>query len=375
MLAYEESKSCQELEGNACSPPLGGDPDETRVYPFRFLYDTDDVRHVSPFPWPGLRKLVWPDAHEMLPKGVGEDLLAAYSEIAAEAAAATSPADSPMAQQGDAYESIAADKKWTKLVLYDARAGWNEELCKNLGTVCRLLRGKFRTEQEPLRSAYQTGLLPYGDEAVILFRVAAGGTAPLHMGQDARINVHLCLLNCNSSQIAVGGDLRNYSDSSLFAFEDRADHEIINHDRQNDRISLTIGVLHPDFSLQDEPYPAPQQVVRMGLAHPAKEGRFSSFANPALVMAAYYGYAGAVKELLEQGTAVDATDRSGTAAIHACLLGIDRKDDNTVRPHCPHPDSPPGRLLSAGCWWCAAQSGGAVGAGRCDPGPARRARR
>ena len=218
MLAYEESKSCQELEGNACSPPLGGDPDETRVYPFRFLYDTDDVRHVSPFPWPGLRKLVWPDAHEMLPKGVGEDLLAAYSEIAAEAAAATSPGDSPMAQQGDAYESIAADKKWTKLVLYDARAGWDEELCKNLGTVCRLLRGKFRTEQEPLRSAYQTGLLPYGDEAVILFRVAAGGTAPLHMGQDARINVHLCLLNCNASQIAVGGDLRNYSDSSLFAF-------------------------------------------------------------------------------------------------------------------------------------------------------------
>jgi hypothetical protein len=40
--------------------------------------------------------------------------------------------------------------------------------------------------------------------------------------QDARINVHLCLLNCGGAAVVAGGELRNYSDGSLFAFEDRA---------------------------------------------------------------------------------------------------------------------------------------------------------
>ena len=31
------------------------------------------------------------------------------------------------------------------------------------------------------------------------------------MGQDARINVHLCLLNCGGAQLSVAGSLRNYS--------------------------------------------------------------------------------------------------------------------------------------------------------------------
>ena len=80
------------------------------------------------------------------------------------------------------------------------------------------------------QSWYRSGLFPRGDEAVILFRVAAGGMAHLcvlllllrlllrlilllrsHMGQDARINVHLCLLNCGGAQLSVAGSLRNYS--------------------------------------------------------------------------------------------------------------------------------------------------------------------
>ena len=43
----------------------------------------------------------------------------------------------------------------------------------------------------------------------------------LHTGQDARINVHFCVLNCGQSQVSVAGSVRNYSDGSLFAFEDR----------------------------------------------------------------------------------------------------------------------------------------------------------
>lgn len=46
--------------------------------------------------------------------------------------------------------------------------------------------------------------------------------AHLHEGQDARINVHLCLLNCNASKIVVAGEMKEYHDGILFAFEDRA---------------------------------------------------------------------------------------------------------------------------------------------------------
>ena len=42
--------------------------------------------------------------------------------------------------------------------------------------------------------------------------------AHLHMGQDARINVHLCLRNCAGAQLSVAGSLRNYSDGRLLAF-------------------------------------------------------------------------------------------------------------------------------------------------------------
>ena len=74
-------------------------------------------------------------------------------------------------------------------------------------------------------------------------------------------------------------------------------------------------MLHPDFSLEEEPYPAPQQVVRMGLAHPAKEGRFSSFANPALVMAAKGGHLDALKLLRRHGANLDATDQYDRTAL------------------------------------------------------------
>ena len=92
-----------------------------------------------------------------------------------------------------------------------------------------------------------------------------------------------------------------------------------------DRISLTVGVLHPDLVMETEPYPSPQQVIRYAL-----DGVNATEANPlsvsamasALMMAschdiaaigvaffsrwqryrrgqaAYYGYAEAVEGLL-----------------------------------------------------------------------------
>ena len=43
--------------------------------------------------------------------------------------------------------------------------------------------------------------------------------------QDARINVHMCLLNCEDAALVAGGSLHNYTAGSLVAFEDRVDHE------------------------------------------------------------------------------------------------------------------------------------------------------
>ena len=45
---------------------------------------------------------------------------------------------------------------------------------------------------------------------------------------EKRVNIHLCLLNCNESRINVAGQTKQYFDGSFFAFEDRAAHEIVN---------------------------------------------------------------------------------------------------------------------------------------------------
>ena len=91
------------------------------------------------------------------------------------------------------------------------------------------------------------------DEAVVVFAVSGNnGRVWFHNGQAARVNVHLCLSGCNQSQIRVNaGTIMNYSDGSLFAFEDRASHEIFNGG-QEERVNLAVGVLHPDNSQADD---------------------------------------------------------------------------------------------------------------------------
>eukprot|EP01043_Picozoa_sp_COSAG02_P006497 COSAG02_NODE_185_length_30442_cov_59.370168_24_plen_107_part_00 len=73
--------------------------------------------------------------------------------------------------------------QWNKLVLYTAGDGWNARLCNKIPSVCETLRGKLRTESGVDRRRYDSGLFTPNDEAVIIFRVAAGGMAHLHNGQ------------------------------------------------------------------------------------------------------------------------------------------------------------------------------------------------
>jgi hypothetical protein len=77
----------------------------------------------------------------------------------------------------------AGKRQWTKITLYTATGGWDDALCARLPTVCGALRGRLQTEREPAHTLYQSGQFPVGDEAVILFRVGAGGMAHLHTGQ------------------------------------------------------------------------------------------------------------------------------------------------------------------------------------------------
>lgn len=93
-----------------------------------------------------------------------------------------------------ATQDIAVKNQWNKLVLYTAGDGWNARLCKKIPSVCDILRGKLRTESGADRRRYDSGLFTPNDEAVIIFRVAAGGMAHLHNGQVKPLSVLLLLL-------------------------------------------------------------------------------------------------------------------------------------------------------------------------------------
>jgi hypothetical protein len=230
--------------------------------PYTEYYDSADFMRISSFPMHGLQVLTWPDPHLMLPEGIGTDLLDNFDRIAADAG--TVGASGALAEAGDAYPMIAVDSQWSKLVLFTAGNGWNETLCLVLPSICDTLRGTLRSEQEPARTYYRNNRYSASDEAVILFQITAGGMAPLHNGQDRRINVHMCLLNCESSQLVVAGAMRNISAGELYSFEDRADHEIKNGAEVGAaaRVSLTIAVLHPDVELDGEDPAPPTSLLR-----------------------------------------------------------------------------------------------------------------
>ena len=146
LLAYKQADQIEAAE--KCFQRMLDFEEAPGIFPYRWFYDHLDVRHASPFPWPGLRKLVWPDPHEVLPPGVGAALLSAYPQIAAEALQATT-AELDLAAQGDAYPGIAGKQQWTKLALYQASTGWDETLCASVPTICNTLRGTLRTERDP----------------------------------------------------------------------------------------------------------------------------------------------------------------------------------------------------------------------------------
>lgn len=196
--------------------------------------------------------------------------------------------------------------------MYEITQGWVKEVCDVLVTACTILRGKMRTEKKD-RLLYPRQLIDGNDETVALFRVSAGGAAHLHYGQDARVNVHLCLWGCNRTVINIAGVLKPYEDGGFFAFEDRADHEIINHGTE-DRINLVIGVLHPSFRPMKHRFPIRGFNLEYVLAN---LGRMSGARKADyVIVATYYNYTEALEQLLAAGAAVNATTEDGQTALH-----------------------------------------------------------
>lgn len=51
----------------------------------------------------------------------------------------------------------------------------------------------------------------------------------------------------------------------MVAFEDRADHEIKNHDPNLARVSLVVAVLHPDVTLTGSDPATPSSLLRYAI--------------------------------------------------------------------------------------------------------------
>eukprot|EP00746_Dinoflagellata_sp_MGD_P090139 gnl/MRDRNA2_/MRDRNA2_355696_c0_seq1.p1 gnl/MRDRNA2_/MRDRNA2_355696_c0~~gnl/MRDRNA2_/MRDRNA2_355696_c0_seq1.p1 ORF type:complete len:335 (-),score=61.08 gnl/MRDRNA2_/MRDRNA2_355696_c0_seq1:245-1123(-) len=184
----------------------------------------------------------------------------------------------------NAYPHIVQDADaWTKLEIYTISDGWNDNACNSsFPVLCSVLRGKLRSESEAGRRWTEEGRLRGNDEVVGIFGVRAGGWVPLHHGQDIRVNVHLCLSDCNASWISVSGEDVPYTDGGWIAFEDRADHEIFNKGT-GVRLNLVIGVLHPDFD-PDRSNPEKHDLFVAWLMNNVKE---ESMPNPELLQAAF----------------------------------------------------------------------------------------
>lgn len=216
--------------------------------PPEHLYGDWQVTPSPPF-CPALRRLglvTGAEVDALLAPGLADDLRKNFEQLAKEA--------KKFNFLGDAYPNIIRQGTWQQVHLYTVRDGW-AAVCKRLTkTICRLIRGRLRSEQQEFKQAFRHHLgAQHHDEAVTLFSVAPGGWVPLHQGQDKRINVHICLWKCNKAWIEVAGRRHYYKMGELLAFDDPMDHEIVNTDLHHPRLVLGLGVLHPDLRPEHKP--------------------------------------------------------------------------------------------------------------------------
>jgi len=133
--------------------------------------------------------------------------------------------------------------------VYTMSKGFDWEICEYMPTTCDIFRPQFSTYDKDAydRMRVWRGTPLVNDEQLTVFVTPPHQNSPLHAGQDVRMNVQLCLRNCNGTRIDVGGVPVTFTDGAMSAFEDRLFHQVINNGDQP-RISLAMGFIHPQLS-------------------------------------------------------------------------------------------------------------------------------
>jgi len=174
-------------------------------------------------PWPVCPPLAATESAEgqavdaLLPDGLAADLRRHWEQIAAEARQLLSQ----RGELGDIWPRIYPGGHWQGVPLYlssllvnqrrQQNATWREGNqrpgCRKFPFTCGLLRGRMRSERWGLRT---TTHAPRNEEEVTFFLLGPSQVVPHHTGQQGRVNVHLCLLNCERAAVQANGSTLQY---------------------------------------------------------------------------------------------------------------------------------------------------------------------
>jgi len=212
---------------------------------------TDAPRRVSvqSSPYGGQVELTDDEAavDALLPDGVGAALRTNWEAIAEEARR--------LVFDGDIWPNLLRGSRWQGVRLYlsgspsaqgggQREAAWNGKSCEEAPVTCGLLKGTMASEGWGTWTADSSGGAE-NDEEATFFSLGPSASVPTHIGQHGRVNIHLCLLNCERAFAEAGGRRLPYRAGGLLAFDDGMFHSAQNHDGAEARVVLTLGVLHP----------------------------------------------------------------------------------------------------------------------------------
>mmetsp|Transcript_140932 Transcript_140932/g.270431 ORF Transcript_140932/g.270431 Transcript_140932/m.270431 type:complete len:530 (-) Transcript_140932:3-1592(-) len=149
-------------------------------------------------------------------------------------------------------------QRWTGLnLMHSGRGGWQEDYCAEsacAASTCRLLRSRLhldtslwpRLREEVLQAPAATPAPPM---YVNFYALAPGAHIIPHLGNDARLTIHLALEvpPGNASRIRVANVTIGYTHSGqLLVFDDAYEHEVWN-DSERTRYVLGITIWHPEL--------------------------------------------------------------------------------------------------------------------------------
>ena len=144
-----------------------------------------------------------------------------------------------------AYPYLFTQGSWQNLFLFRGRT-WNADICHIMPRTCQLLMPEI-----PTKPGLPT-VVPNNEE-IVLFRSMDGAYVGPHSGAvNNQINIHLTLKGSRGAFLNVAGDRHELKPGKAMCFQDSYLHSLEhkcdkNSDDCNERLSLVVRVLHPDF--------------------------------------------------------------------------------------------------------------------------------